>query len=240
MTPRLASFAGISLLVSVAGFHAACGGNVVVDQPSTVSGTGGATSSTGTVTFTSTTTTGTSTSSTTGSFTSTSTSSTTGTFTTGTGTTTGVCGGSVLSQDFTCESCVEQSCCAELSACSPGTACGQLLGCRGSCSDDGCLQKCEAVFAAGQAQLGALDMCYQGNCSNDCFTPICDSGASTTTIQCGNCLGANCCSPITACIGDTTCLDCLSMDPSTPECQADALVAATLGCIQNSCALSCQ
>lgn len=225
MTYRLAWLPAASLLAMLA----ACGGKVVVDTPD--DGSGGTTGTSTTTTSWTWTASGTTT--TTTWWTTTTTTWSTATWTTS-------CGGSVVSPDPSCQSCAETNCCDALSQCAPGTPCGSLLACRNQCKDDACIQSCNQKFPGGQGGLANLDSCSQNGCQNECMAPICNSGASTPLLSCSNCLGANCCSEITACIQDSTCIDCLSNNPNAPQCQQSGIVQKTLSCLQSICVLSCQ
>jgi hypothetical protein len=228
-------FASLVTLAVALPLAAACGGNVVVD-PLENGGSGG--TSVITIPTGSTTTP-------TGTTVTTSTTSTTSTSTTSTTTPPPLpCGGTVVSQDPTCQSCLEDTCCAELAACAPGTSCDKLVGCAIECppGDPACQQGCISQYEGGLGNLQALLACSQGSCGIDqflCLTPVCGfEDAQAIGAFCGECVSQSCCAELSACLDDPACLDCLtSPDPSM--CAGDAVYEATASCILDTCGLFC-
>lgn len=210
---------------------AACGGNVVVDQP--LNGGAGGTSTTssssssgssGTTTVTTTVTT-----------------SSTTTITTSSTTTTwvGPCGGLVLTPDPSCQSCLQGSCCAQLSACAPGSACAQLLTCSQQCpsQDFSCQNKCQSVFPGGAQPLANLTFCVNNDCGLDsCFGEVCGAAGAPGPL-CDMCINQHVCGELDACLSDPVCTECLSGEQ--PGCGNNALYNDLFSTLSQWCGQAC-
>lgn len=222
-----------SFLASLAfALLAACGGNVVVDQP--LNGGAGGTSTTssssssgssGTTTVTTTVTT-----------------SSTTTITTSSTTTTwvGPCGGLVLTPDPSCQSCLQGSCCAELAACAPGTPCAQLLTCSQQCpsQDFTCQNKCQSVFPGGAQPLANLAVCVNSDCgSNFCSSAVCGGVAEAPGPLCDACVNQHLCVELDACINDAWCVQCLAGNQA--NCEENPLFNDLFGSLEQWCGQAC-
>ena len=226
-----------SFLASLAfALLAACGGNVVVDQPlnggaggtsttssSSSSGSSGTTTATTTITGTTTT------------------SVTTTTITTSTTTTTwvGPCGGLVLTPDPSCQSCVQGSCCAQLSACAPGSPCAQLLTCSQQCpsQDFTCQDKCKAVYGAGAQPLSNLTACANNDCGIDaCYSEVCGVAGAPGPI-CDVCVNQHLCGELDACVNDAWCVECLAGNQA--NCEENPLYNKLFSLLEQWCGQAC-
>ena len=221
-TSFLASFA-FALL-------AACGGNVVVDQP--LNGGAGGTSTTSSS----------SSSGSSGTTTATTTVTTTITTTVTTSSTTtwvGPCGGLALTPDPSCQSCLEGSCCAELSACAPGSACAQLLSCTQQCpsQDFTCQDKCQSVFPGGAQPLANLTSCVNKDCGNNaCYSEVCGVAGAPGPL-CDMCINQHVCGELDACLSDPVCTECLSGEQ--PGCENNALYNDLFSTLNQWCGQAC-
>jgi hypothetical protein len=157
------------------------------------------------------------------------------------------CGSFVYSADATCQACAVANCCDALRACDTGTECGQVLTCLGACmsGDTTCQQACVAgASTAGKADFQTMANCVEGtdgSCTAECGSggAICDSGLATSSNPaCGDCLGASCCDSFKACVGDATCMECIT-GGSTTGCDTSQLLAAASSCQSQSCATEC-
>lgn len=216
---------------------AACGGNVVVDGSPTTGSGGTSTVTTGTTSTIPTGTTSTTSTTVTTTVTTTTTSTTISTWTL-------PCGGTVLTEDPSCQGCIEQACCAELGACAVGSDCANLRTCVFGCKphDEGCRSSCFATYGAGLPALQNLGACTGSNCGDQgftCSTPICDTGASASDPLCGQCLSNGCCAELQACFSDPQCLDCIGQNNPPPQCAMMPAVNQLFECLQNWCGAFC-
>ena len=199
---------------------AACGGNVVVDQP--LNGGAGGTSTT--------------------SSSSSSGSSGTNTVTTTTSSTTtwvGPCGGLALTPDPSCQSCLEGSCCAELSACAPGSACAQLHACSQQClsKDYACEEKCLGVYGAGVQPLSNLTACANAGCAADsCLGSACNVVQAPGPF-CDACVSQHLCAEFSACSKDPDCAVCIY--GGQPGCESNPLFNDILLSVAQWCGQAC-
>lgn len=210
---------------------AACGGNVVVDQP--LNGGAGGTSTTSSS----------SSSGSSGTTTATTTVTTTSTTTVTTTTTTtwvGPCGGLVLTPDPSCQSCLQGSCCAQLSACAPGSACGKLLFCTQQCQpqDGGCQAICAETYSAGMQSFLDLTACVNSSCALDfCSSAVCGGLAEAPGPLCDACIDQHICGELDACINDAWCVECLAGNQA--NCEENPLYNDLFGSLEQWCGQAC-
>ena len=78
-----------------------------------------------------------------------------------------------------------------------GTAtCAETLTCVQGCTDEPCQNACLAdACPAAMTQMLAIQTCMTTNCATECADP--------SDAACGPCIGANCMTEITACMGGT-------------------------------------
>jgi hypothetical protein len=143
--------------------------------------------------------------------------------------------------DATCRECAKQDCCEELAACDANADCTNLMECRGTCTDAGCVDQCEAMLSAGVADLGALDTCLAGPCKSACpmSSGICDTSLSLGTPECDACVGSSCCAELNDCLDEADCNDCMTSAAGV-DCETNALFVAAADCFSTSCGDVCQ
>lgn len=164
--------------------------------------------------------------------------------------------GLIIDDREDCQACVDGSCCAELQDCDPTTTsdCGKLTKCLIDCGDnDACQQACvdadeTASQGAGLTAFQLIFSCFDENCAGDaaCVYPICESGLTLQDEACATCLTDSCCTAVTACANDTTCVGCLTnpnqepgMPCGTAGSASDMLFQAQETCETMNCKNSC-
>jgi hypothetical protein len=138
-----------------------------------------------------------------------------------------------------CGECAEASCCDELATCDANSACPALIDCRAACSDQACVNQCNLTHEPGFVDFANLDGCLMTECSAECPTSdgICDTGLTIGDPECDQCLGDNCCTPLTACLNDAACSACI--DGTGVDCANDALFGAVDACFTDNCSAMC-
>jgi uncharacterized protein (TIGR03382 family) len=82
------------------------------------------------------------------------------------GVSTSGCG--LTTNDATCDDCFQTACETECVAATDESSVNDLLTCYGPCSDQPCMEACDAQYPAAAAALGALDTCMGAECATEC------------------------------------------------------------------------
>jgi hypothetical protein len=147
-------------------------------------------------------------------------------------------GGNAISSP-PCQNCLDANCSAQGAACT-SSACQTFATCSNPCTNQSCIQSCLAA-AHQDPQAQAMVTCFNTSCSSCLTAPTGtssssggsggSSGASNACPAaagdqpCDTCLKQQCCSQITACNADSTCVQ------TAQTCSNS--------CNDNSCLTSC-
>jgi hypothetical protein len=113
-----------------------------------------------------------------------------------------------------------------------------------ACVQDSCCTQAEAFEAdPGSATFGALADCaltYPAPCTAPCWYTACGDQLSYVFYQaCAACVDQHCCSEISACANDATCLNSCLVDADAACCQAGSLYKPYDDCLVASCSYVC-
>lgn len=132
-----------------------------------------------------------------------------------------------ISSNPPCGDCLGQNCCPEYDACRDDMSSPTCIDCITGQATVGCDMN---------AALAAANACRADKCAETCGGQICDSGLTTSNLDCDTCLGDKCCDPIKACQNDATCFnDCLTNAMPPASCANDALYQAVKTCWNTNC-----
>ena len=112
------------------------------------------------------------------------------------------------------------------------------------CVQDNCCAQAEAFEAdPGSAAFGALADCaltYPAPCSEPCWYTACGGQLSYVFYEaCAACVDQHCCTEISACANDATCLNSCLVDTDAACCEAGSLYKAYDNCVVASCSYVC-
>jgi hypothetical protein len=151
------------------------------------------------------------------------------------------CGGSC--GDCGGNSCIGGQCCIPSCA---GKQCGSD-GCGGTCGtcaggsvcqgSQCCVPNCAGKECGSNGCGGTCGSCFGGETcqSNQCVPCTNAFGPS----DCGDCLEAECCPQVTACVAAAGCIDCVT-DNGPAGCENGFAASNLLSCAASSCSFECQ
>lgn len=148
----------------------------------------------------------------------------------------GTCNAAPWTEDTSCQTCLESSCCFALNACEAGSECIALKTCLDDCAGNiPCAASCASMHEDGVNAVDALGACNSDSCESCAAVPPTSYDACTSilaeypTAPYNDCVEANCCDELVTCANDSTC-------DLAGTLYGDAGQSTLLTCITDHCA----